>query len=246
MIYKCTVQYDGSLYSGWQKQPGLSTIQEILESALSTIHKSEVVVHGSGRTDKGVHAYGQVFHFESELNMDAMQYQKALNALIPDSIRITEVLEKDNFHARFDATEKTYRYLINMGDVDVFKLNYEYQIAKELDVAKMNEATQVFLGTHDFTSYNATELLIVKNQIRTIHTFEVLQKDKHLEITISGDGFLRYMVRMLVAALIEVGIGRLSVSDLETILRAQDKDVFNKNVPACGLYLMHVNYTINE
>lgn len=246
MIYKCTVQYDGSKYSGWQKQPGLSTIQQSIEEALSIIHKEAIQIHGSGRTDKGVHAYGQVFHFESDLNMDADAFHRALNALLPHSIHITQICEIPNFHARFDAVSKCYEYYINTGDVDVFQYDYQYQYGKALDLKKMKDAAQVFIGEHDFTSFNATELAIIENQVRVIELFDVEKFGNIIKLTIQGDGFLRYMVRMLVAALIEVGSGRLNHQDLETFLLAKDKTVFPKNVPACGLYLKEVTYKINE
>lgn len=242
MIYQCTIQYDGSKFSGWQKQPGLITVQQTLEEALSIIHKMPMVVHGSGRTDKGVHAYGQVFHFESELNMDAKAFERALNALIPKWAHITEVLAHDGFHARFDAKSKTYTYRINVGDVNVFQHDYVYQFNKPLDVEMMQACAQVFIGTHDFTSFNATELAIIDNQVRTIESINITQVDDLIEITLKGDGFLRYMVRMIVAALVEVGQDRKTIEEITTILQAENKTAFTKNVPACGLYLVRVDY----
>lgn len=242
MIYKCVIQYDGSRFSGWQKQPGEHTVQQSIEEALSIIHKQAVSVHGSGRTDKGVHALGQVFHFESDLNMDGDSYRRALNALLPKTTHITSVKALEGFHARFDALSKTYTYIINMGDLNVFKHDYEYQLCRKLDVDAMIDATRVFIGEHDFTSYNATELNIVKNQVRQITKLDIISENDILTITIEGDGFLRYMVRMIVAALVEVGLHRLTKENLQDYLDAQDKDVFTKNVPSCGLYLMNVNY----
>lgn len=242
MIYKCIVSYDGSKYSGWQKQPGLITVQQSIEEALSIIHKEPKEIHGSGRTDKGVHAYCQVFHFESDLNMEAPAFERALNALLPKSMHIVAVEAKENFHARFDADSKHYIYKLNMGPVDVFKQDYEYQLNRELDLVAMDEACQIFIGTHDFTSFNATELQIIPNQVRTILDFSVMEKNNIVEFSIIGDGFLRYMVRMMIAAVIEVGLHRLTIDDLVQMLEARDKDVFTKNIPACGLYLAYVDY----
>lgn len=243
MIYKCIVAYDGSKFSGWQKQPGLLTVQQSIEEALSIIHKEPIDIHGSGRTDKGVHAYHQVFHFESHLNMDSTAFHRALNALLPKSIHIHHVEAKEGFHARFDAIEKHYVYRVNLGPVDVFNQDYEFQLNKDLDIRAMEKACQLFIGTHDFTSFNATELAIIPNQVRTITDFILLENnDGKIEFSIFGDGFLRYMVRMLIAAVIEVGLHRLSVEELKQMLEARDKDVFTKNIPACGLYLAYVDY----
>ena len=242
MIYKCIIQYDGSKFSGWQKQPGTLTVQQTMEDALSIIHKGPVAVHGSGRTDKGVHALAQVCHFESTLDMDGAAFVRALNALMPRTTHILSVEAVEGFHARFDATAKTYTYLLNTGALNVFKQDYEYQLCRHLDLSAMMDAASVFIGTHDFTSFNATELLIVEDQVRTIHELDLIESEGIITITITGDGFLRYMVRMLVAALIEVGLGRLSKDDLELYLNAHNKDIFTKNVPSCGLYLTSVNY----
>lgn len=242
MIYKCILQYNGSEYSGWQKQPGQITIQQVLEEALSIIHKSPVEVHGSGRTDKGVHAYGQVFHFESELNMDGQAFLRALNALVPKSLKILSVEDSEGFHARFDALSKTYIYRINTGERSVFDEDYVYQFNRSLDLDSMIECAKLFIGSHDFTSFNATELTIIPNQIRKIEKVDIVRQGDILQITLKADGFLRYMVRMLVAALVEVGQGRLSIDDIQTILDAKDKDAFTKNVPSCGLYLLSVDY----
>lgn len=242
MIYKAVIQYDGSDFSGWQKQPGEITVQQTVEEALSLIHKAPKQVHGSGRTDKGVHALGQVFHFESSLNMDGAAFQRALNALLPKSTHILSVEAIEGFHARFDALAKTYSYTINTGDVNVFKRAYEYQLCQGLDVEAMIDARSVFLGTHDFTSFNATELAIVKDQTRTITQLDIKDHDGIITIVISGDGFLRYMVRMIVAALVEVGRHRLTKEELQTMLLAQDKTIFTKNVPSCGLVLVEVTY----
>ncbi len=243
MIYKCTVAYDGSKFSGWQKQPGIKTVQDTIESALSIIQKQNVSIHGSGRTDAGVHAFGQVFHFESHLNMDADAYQRALNALLPKSVFVHKVeIVNDLFHARFHARSKTYQYRLNTDSLDIFRIDYEYQLNQALDTEAMRQCAAIFNGTHDFTSFNATELNIVSNQIRTISHFNIEDNEGHLVFEIKGDGFLRYMVRMLIAACVEVGLGRLNCDDIRLILDSKNKNAFNKNIDSCGLYLLEVDY----
>lgn len=246
MIYKCTIQYDGSKFSGWQKQPGEFTVQQSIEEALSIIHKEPMRIHGSGRTDKGVHAFAQVFHFESDLNMDGKAFHRALNALIPKSCHILSVEAKADFHARFDASSKSYEYKINPNEYNVFMSDYEYQYGKTLDVEAMESAAKIFVGTHDFTSFNATELEVIPNQVRTIDHIFILEDESQLRIFIQGDGFLRYMVRMMVAALIEVGSHRMTKDQIQSILEAKDKTAFTKNVPSCGLYLTHVDYDLRD
>lgn len=243
MKYKVILSYDGSSFIGWQKQSEGRSIQAVLEAVLSKIAKDDIRVHGSGRTDASVHALGQVFHFESNVNMDADAWFRGLSALVPKDIRIVSVQRvKDDFHAQYHAMAKTYEYRLNTGEYNPFKRNYVYQYNKPLDVDKMIEASKVFLGEHDFTSFNATELDIVSDQTRTITLFEIKKDEDEITFLLSGDGFLRYMVRMLVAACVEVGRGKLSTSDLERILIEKDKRAFARNIDACGLYLCSVTY----
>lgn len=243
MKFKVTVQYDGSQFSGWQKQSNSRSVQEEIEKALTKINKKDIQIHGSGRTDAGVHALAQVFHFESELNMKAMNWKQALNSIISkDMIILSVVHSKDEFHARYHAISKTYQYKINVGVYNPFKRNYEFQYNKPLDVEKMKSTLQIFLGTHDFTSFNATEVKVVENQIRTIDLFDLKQDGDHLTFTIKGNGFLRYMVRMIIAACVEVGRGKKSVEDIKSILEAEDKESFARNIDPRGLYLIDVDY----
>lgn len=243
MKFKVTVQYDGSQFSGWQKQSKVRSIQEEIEKALFKISKSNIQIHGSGRTDAGVHALAQVFHFESDLNMTAMNWLQALNSILTKDVYILDVIHcKEEFHARYHALSKSYEYRLNMGTYDPFNRNYEYQYNKLLNLDAISEVLDIFIGTHDFTSFNATELKIVPNQVRTIDFFEIKQNKGHVVFSITGNGFLRYMVRMLVAACVEVGNGKKSVSDIKNILEAKDKRAFARNIDASGLYLVCVDY----
>lgn len=243
MKFKCTVAYDGTYFIGWQRQPKGRSVEGEIEKALHLIAKTPIDAVGSGRTDAQVHALGQVFHFESQLPMDSDAWKRALNALLPKDIRIVRVEEvASDFHARFHASSKRYQYIIHTGMYDVMQRHAMLQLNKPLDIHAMRNVIDVFVGTHDFTSFNATELAIIKNQVRTITRFELETHGQKILIHIEGSGFLRYMVRMLVAVLIEVGLGKLTKDQCVTLLEAKDKTVFTKNVPAHGLYLMEVTY----
>ncbi|MBK2404146.1 tRNA pseudouridine(38-40) synthase TruA [Erysipelothrix sp. strain 2 (EsS2-7-Brazil)] len=243
MRFKATVQYDGSMFKGWQKQPSGRCIQTEIESVLTRINKIPIHISGSGRTDAGVHALGQVFHFDNIVNMDEKQLFRALNTLLPDDISITDIHPvHSDFHARFDVVSKTYEYRLNMGSYNLFERNYVYQYNKSLDLQAIREAMQVFIGTHDFTSFNATGLDEIENQVRTISDFDLIVAGDQLSFVVSGDGFLRYMVRMIVATCVACGSGKCTPHDINLMLKAADKNSVSYNIDACGLYLKEVNY----
>ncbi len=167
MRYKATVSYDGSQFSGWQIQPDKISVQQCLEQAISTIANEPVKIHGSGRTDGGVHAYGQVFHFD--LNKSYRDLRRSINSQLPSSIYIRTLEEvSEDFHSRYDVCWKHYDYLINNGEYDPLKRNYCCFERGKLDQEKMKKAAEVFVGTHDFTSFNATGKDEIVNQERTI------------------------------------------------------------------------------
>lgn len=243
MKYAVVVSYDGSNFLGWQKQNDLRSVQGEIENALGRIAKEPLQIHGSGRTDAKVHAHAQVFHFESNLNMNSDAWYRALNALCPEDIVIRAVYRvKDDFHAQYHAQSKEYEYRLNMGPYNPFRRNYEAQYNKQLNIEAIRETLSVFVGQHDFTSFNATELLVVENQVREVHSFDIKLEEDILIFKISGSGFLRYMVRMLVAACIEVGRGKKTPQEIQEILEMRDKDAFTRNAESSGLYLCKVNY----
>lgn len=245
--YKVTLSYDGSNYGGWQKQMNTHSIQEELESTLERIVKEPVSIHASGRTDAGVHALAQVFHFDSNKNLSNENWKRALNSLLPKDIRIQQVeTVSDTFHARFDAAGKRYDYLISE---DVLNPFYERYMAKDrahLDVAYMQECANVFIGTHDFTSFTSSKLDPRKPRIKTIYRLEV-RKEKHaVRLIFEGNGFLRYMVRMISQTLIEAGKHKLTKEDIMQMLEAKDKHVCRYKADAQGLYLVKVDYKNQE
>ncbi len=241
--YKCTVAYIGSLYCGWQTQKHGDSVQEQIEAAISHIAKKPVSVLASGRTDAGVSARGQVFQFDSDLDMSERKMMGALNGFLPSSIHILKV-EKMNrmFHVRYCVRKKRYDYCIHRGPYDVFSREYAYQCPYPLDVEKMKEAAQYLIGTHDFTSFNSTPLKETPDQVRTIYSIMFREEGPFLTISYTGRGFLRYMVRMMTAQLLEAGRGRIEPEEVKRILEAKSKTVSRRNAHPEGLTLAEVDY----
>ncbi|MFN2748140.1 MULTISPECIES: tRNA pseudouridine(38-40) synthase TruA [unclassified Bacillus (in: firmicutes)] len=245
MRMKCTISYDGHLFFGYQVQPGKRTVQDELEKALKTLHKSKerIPVVSSGRTDSGVHAVGQTIHFDSTLSIPEAKWPYALNALLPDDITVNKAEAVDEqFHARFSAKRKEYRYLIDRGrHADVFKRHYAYHVPYELDTEKMKEASDYLIGTHDFTSFCAVKT-DVKDKVRTIYELEWSETDDGLQMRIVGSGFLYNMVRIITGTLLDVGTGKFSPDDIGKMIAAQNRDAAGRTAPAHGLYLWNVIY----
>ncbi len=241
MKYKAVVSYDGTNYSGWQVQPNSISVQQKLVEALENLTQENINVYGAGRTDAGVHALGQVCHFSCDKEFSDIT--KAINSQLPADIHVMECEPvDDDFHARFNALWKYYSYMINTSTYNPLQRNYVWQLEEELDVEKMQEVAQLFIGTHDFTSFNATKLTEVENQVRTIYDFEVNEYNGVVSFDIFGDGFLRHMVRMLVGTLVEVGKGKLDYQQVEQMLESKSKEAVAYNAPACGLYLVKIGY----
>ncbi|NCB32701.1 MAG: tRNA pseudouridine(38-40) synthase TruA [Erysipelotrichia bacterium] len=241
--YRCTVAYDGALYCGWQSQTRGNSIQEQIESALQELTGEKISILAAGRTDAGVSALGQVFHFDTEKEMEPRKWMGALNGYLPKDIHIMDVQDAGFlFHARFCVKAKQYDYRINFGPYDVFNRSSVYQCPFPTDIEKMKDAAEVFVGTHDFTSFNSTPLSKEPDQIRTIYSIQFHQEGNILTISYYGRGFLRYMVRMMTAALLEAGRGRLSKEQIAEMLEAADKNVPHHNAKPEGLVLVRVDY----
>ena len=244
MRWKATIAYNGAHYCGWQVQPNGLSVQEVVENALAKIVKSPVGAVSSGRTDAGVHAKGQVFHFDCDLNMTGEQWRLALNSLLPDDMIIRKVEEADpNFHSRFDALWKRYDYVINMGEYDPFMKDLEFEYNKRLDVRAMRTAAGYLVGTHDFTSFNANSLEERPNQTRTIYEITISEHRGKVTISYAGNGFLRYMVRMMTGILIEVGKKKIRPEKVRKLMEKKSKTAVNYNAVPNGLYLMEVGYS---
>lgn len=240
---KCTVAYIGAHYDGWQSQKNGNSIQEQLESVISKIEDKEVHIIGSGRTDAGVSARNQVFCFDTERDMSMRKWMGAMNAFLPDDIHIKEVTEvPGTFHARYCVRWKKYTYRINDGPYDVFSKDYVFQCPVKLDDEKMKECAQLFVGTHDFTSFNSSPLSLYPDQIRTVFSINVKRTGNLIELEYCGKGFLRYMVRMMSAAIMDAGKGKVTVDDVRETLEKKDKRASRRNAHANGLTLEEVDY----
>ncbi|WP_428910416.1 tRNA pseudouridine(38-40) synthase TruA [Niallia sp. Krafla_26] len=242
--YKCTISYDGTLFSGYQIQPNARTVQSVMEAALMKIHKGQAVkVTASGRTDAGVHAKGQVIHFDSPLIIPDNKWRMALQSQLPEDISVIKV-EKihRSFHARFDAKGKEYRYFIKRTALkDPFSRNYQYHYSYELDKDSIQEAAHHLMGTHDFTSFCSAKTE-VEDRIRTIKEIEIVEDEDTLMFRFVGNGFLYNMVRILVGTLLEVGRGLRKPEEMLEILHAKDRNQAGKTAPPHGLYLWKVHY----
>lgn len=242
---KCTVSYDGTNFSGSQIQPNKRTIQFEIEKAIKKIHKGKQIrIYASGRTDTGVHAVGQVFHFETDLVISGNNWKKALNAILPDDIYVKKVENVSrNFHAQFDAIEKEYRYFVlNSKEADVFKRNYTYFYPFALDMDKIKQACKLFEGTHDFTSFCSARSTVKGTKVRTLYEVSCEKQGDEIVFILRGNGFLYNMVRIIVGVLLDVGSGKLSMNEIEEMFRKKDRSAAGKTAPPTGLFLWTVKY----
>lgn len=242
---KATVSYDGTNFSGYQSQPGMRTVQSDIDKALRKLHKDDSVYSvASGRTDAGVHAYGQVIHFDTPLSITEGKWVTALNVLLPKDIRVLDaVAVSEAFHARYSATGKTYQYRWTRTPIQSpFERNYAVHLGRwNPDAARMREGAARLLGTHDFTSFCSSKTA-TSSKVRTIRKLEVEEHGDQLIMTIEGDGFLYNMVRTIAGVLYAVGIGWDEPHQVTEILEARDRKRAGKTAPAHGLYLMEVTY----
>jgi tRNA pseudouridine38-40 synthase len=247
---RLTIEYDGTNYQGWQIQQNRphtlkkeKTIQGIIEKALSQILQEEVRIIGASRTDTGVHAKGQTANFKTESEMPVAAIQRAVNSILPKDIIIKDVKEADlDFHARFDARSKTYRYqILNQGCNSVFTRSYHYHISYALDHRLMKKEARVLIGRHDFKSFQAADKK-EKGSIRTIKRISVKKIGNLINIDVKADGFLYNMVRNIVGTLIEIGRGKFPCGSMKKILAAKDRNKAGPTAPAKGLCLMQVLY----
>lgn len=242
--HKLTIAYRGTDFAGWQRQPAKRTVQECIEAALEKIWGAKIILQGSGRTDTGVHALGQVASFNAPRLHTGTILQRALNANLPRDVRIVRCrLVSPAFHARFDARGKTYRYLIwNRLVQDPFTLDTHWHVPRELDLAAMRRAARLLLGRHDFASFTSNPGYERESTVRTMRRASVVRDGAAIVFHFTADGFLYRMVRNLVGALARVGLGKMSVADFQHVLHACSRSEAPATAPACGLYLMQVTY----
>ncbi len=240
MRYLMKVSYDGSGFYGFQRLNDYRTVQKVLEEALGVINKGDVLVKGASRTDKGVHAYGQMIHFDIDYDIPADRLMYAVNRILDNDIRVLDCKKVGNdFHARFNVKRKKYVYKINLGDFDCLKSRYFLQVYEKLDIDKMRECAKVFLGCHDFRNFVAGER---DNYLMCVEDIKFNMSNDILEIEFLGKSFYRYMVRNMVGAMLEVGMHKKEICDVSKML---DDYMIKKQMmtaPACGLYLMDIEY----
>ncbi len=242
--YKIIVQYDGTKYRGWQVQKSTDlTIQGKLQNILTKYAGHEIEVIGSGRTDAGVHARGQVANFHIEDAFSMQEIWEELNRYLPDDIAVIAIEEvEERFHARYQAVGKQYSYRIRTGTIpNVFERRFQYEYGKPLNAERMRQAAQYMLGTHDYTSFCGNSKF-KKSAVRTVNTISIEEKADEIRIVYEGNGFLQNMVRIMTGTLIEVGNGTKQPEDIPHIIEARNRSLAGYTVPPQGLTLEKVWY----
>lgn len=242
MRYLIDFSYCGQLFNGYQKQPGLRTVQGEIEKVLSRINDNPVTICAAGRTDAKVNALHQKAHFDLNKKIACYKLKGAMNSYLPDDIYINDVQTvSDNFHARYMVKLKTYEYNINVGCYNPILRTHVYQYCKPLNLDIMKIAINHFKGTHDFTTFSSAEDKR-SNKVRTIKNVKIVQKGNIIIITFKSKGFLKYQVRSMVATLIKVGEGKLNANVIPTLINKKDRRYAPFMVPACGLTLTDIKY----
>lgn len=240
--YKIDVSYDGTNFYGFQRQLKQRTVQEELEKTITRLNSQiPVTIIASGRTDRKVHAIKQVCTFQTEKKLNLYYFKHAINLALPADIRVTNVVEvSEDFHPRYQVKEKHYRYLINIGEYNVFEHNYVLQLNRNLNVEKMIEASKLFVGKMDFRTFSSATTK--QDTIKEIFTINIRQKNDIIVIDYYGSGFLRYMVRKISMMLIDVGLNRKNNDDIKRLLQLKDTSAYSKVAGGEGLYLVNVTY----
>lgn len=241
--YKMIVAYDGTNYSGFARQPHAVTIQGLLEKAIYEITRQETLTLGAGRTDSGVHAKGQCVTFDSDTKIPTFKLARALNSKLPSDIVVQSVEEVDNqFHPRFNAKRKTYRYsLLNTPVSNPFDYRYTLHYPYPIDISKMQEAANDIVGTHDFKCFCAVGSS-VKDTIRTIYSIKIQREGSIVYMDICGNGFLYNMVRIIMGTLLYVNEDKICTSDISKILLEKDRQKAGPTVPPQGLMMLNIIY----
>lgn len=242
--WKCVCAYDGGAFDGWQSQPGGNAIQDVIERRLREVLKvDDARIHGSGRTDAGVHAFGQVFHFDAAWTHGAEKLRLALRTGLPRAIQIKSVRAvAREFHARFSAKGKIYHYEIYLGEAGPFAAPYCWSLSRELDWAAVEAAAAILRGQHDFRAFAAEGGAPRENTVRELRRLEIRRRGRRVRFTFEADGFLYKMVRSLTGTLINVGLGRLTARDVKGLLQSAKRTPQVQTAPPQGLFLAKVLY----
>ena len=244
MRWKCGCSYDGTDYFGWQVQKnGQLTVQEAIEIALAELFKERVTISGSGRTDAGVHALEQVFHFDFEWNHGSGKLLRAMRSLLPETIRPLYVnLVPDDFHARFSAISKRYEYRLHLGEASPFDARYCWSVQSTINLNAMNEALRYLVGEHDFAAFAVNRGVEYDSTVRTLTQAHVVQEGSILRIRFQANGFMYKMARSLVGALVNIGMGSAGPESIKGLLESGNRTPLVLVVPARGLFLDKVFY----
>ena len=241
--WKCICAYDGAAFNGWQSQEGGGAVQDAIEARLARILGVPTRVHGSGRTDAGVHAMGQVFHFDADWSHGVAKLAAAIRSRLPAAIQIRSVVRAlPDFHARFQATGKVYIYHLHLGDADPFTRPVSWVVLKPLEFRAMEEAASAFCGRHDFKAFSAFNGSESGGTVRNLRRFEFARRGRRVRITAEADGFLYKMVRSLVGALVAAGEGKLDAARIRELLRSGVRTPEVQTAPPQGLFLQRVIY----
>lgn len=244
--YKLIISYDGTNYSGWQRQPGKLTVVGKLEQTFKKSFGTEISLVGASRTDAGVHARGQVAIFETDLDLDPGKMLFAWNNMLPDDLMIISIERANpNFHPRFQVKQKTYSYMVYLKRPSPFVVRYGWYHYRNISIDRLKAALAQFVGTHDFRAFCTIENVVIENTVRTIDSIEVLYDTDHdaYRIEVKGQGFLRYMIRRMVGAAVKIASDeKLSIDLIGKTLEKKDPSHALPNAPACGLTLMHIEY----
>lgn len=242
-----TISYDGTCYCGWQRQKNGVSVQEIVENALKTLTDKTISVVASGRTDAGVHAEGQVVSFDYDGSIPAEKFYLALNTILPDDIKcLNSKKVRDDFNARKSAKRKTYAYKFYISSTSLPLLDrYAYSIKEQPDFDKMQRAIEVLLGEHDFKAFSSVGSS-VNSTVRTIYSIDIKKDNNTFELYVCGSGFLYNMVRIIAGTLLDVGLNKKSIKDIEQALADRKRNHLSKTLCAKGLRLVSVQYLENE
>jgi len=246
-----TIKYDGTNYSGWQRQPGKRTVCGRLEEVLSSYFGIDIKLEGTSRTDAGVHAFAQRATLRADIKVPIEKLPKVINTALADDrlegMSDLEIIDAkdmpEGFHARFDSKGKRYIYKIrNTENVDIFQKNYCFHVREKLDIEAMKKAASYIVGTHDFACFQTAGGNPVETTVRTVTSLNIETENEFVIIKIEGDGFLYNMVRIIVGTLVEVGLGKKKPEDIKYIIESKDRSNAGKTAPAGGLYLDEIFY----
>lgn len=248
---KLVIEYDGTNYAGWQQQKKEKTVQETLKKAIENVVNEKITLYGSGRTDAGAHALGQVANFKTKSNIPTSKLIQAINFYLPNDIIVKSARKvSGEFHSQYSTKSKTYRYtILNNNTGSAINRNFCYYYSGDLNIEKMQKASKALVGRHDFNAFKSksdnacpTNSFRRASNIRTIKKLEIKKKGKHLLFTIEADGFLYKMVRSIVGTLLEVGKGKMTITEFKRVSRSGIRSLTGATAPAKGLCLLKVKY----